>query len=111
MKIPTEIRSKRAGAIPVKPRVRFLDSQSRESTIIEIEARDRPGLLCHLAEALRDFDIDVLSAHIEVVGEKAVDAFYVCNQGTHRKISEKQRDILKTKLLEVLELKQPKKAA
>ena len=111
MKIPKEIKSKRAGAIPVKPRVKFLDSQSRDSTIIEIEARDRPGLLCHLAETLRDFDLDVLSAHIEVVGEKAVDAFYVRNQGNNGKISESQRAVLKTKLLEVLEIKQPKKAA
>ena len=111
MKIPKEIKSKRAGAIPVKPRVKFLVSQSRDSTIIEIEARDRPGLLCHLAETLRDLDLDVLSAHIEVVGEKAVDAFYVRNQGNNGKISESQRAVLKSKLLEVLEIKQPKKAA
>ena len=56
-------------------------------------------------------DLDVLSAHIEVVGEKAVDAFYVRNQGNNGKISESQRAVLKTKLLEVLEIKQPKKAA
>jgi len=77
MKIPAPIKSRRAGAIPVKPKVKYSDAASGDITIIEMEARDRPGLLCHLAEAFRDENIHVLSAHIEVVGEKAIDVFYV----------------------------------
>ena len=111
MKIPKPIKSRRAGAIPIKPKVKFLDNASGDSIIIEMEARDRPGLLCHLAEALRDADIDVLSAHIEVVGAKAVDAFYVRKHGESGNISEAERKALKAKLLDVLELKPVKKAA
>ncbi len=111
MKIPKPIKSRRAGAIPIKPKVKFLENASGDSIIIEMEARDRPGLLCHLAEALRDADIDVLSAHIEVVGAKAVDAFYVRKHGESGSISEVERKALKAKLLDVLELKPVKKAA
>ena len=111
MKIPTSIKSRRAGAIPVKPNVKYLDSASGDATIIEMEGRDRPGLLCHLAEALRDEDIDVLSAHIEVVGEKAVDAFYVRSRGSDGNLSEKRRKVLRKILLDVLEIKSPDKKA
>ena len=111
MKIPTPLKSRRAGAIPVKPRVKFLDSASGDATIIEMEGRDRPGLLCHLAEVLRDEDIDVLSAHIEVVGEKAVDAFYVKSRGTDGKLPENRRKALRKILLDVLEIKSPDKKA
>ena len=111
MKIPTAVKSRRAGAIPVKPRVKYLDSASGDATIIEMEGRDRPGLLCHLAEALRDEDIDVLSAHIEVVGEKAVDAFYVRCRGSDGNLPEKRRKALRKLLLDVLDIKSPEKKA
>jgi len=111
MKIPTAIKSRRAGAIPVKPKVKYLDSASGDATIIEVEARDRPGLLCHLAEALRDENIDVLSAHIEVVGEKAIDAFYVRSHGSDGNLPEKRRKALRKILLDVLELKTSEKKA
>ena len=69
--------SRRADAIPIKPRVRFLDAASDGVTIIEVEGRDRPGLLWALANGLHEQNIDVLSAHVEVVGNKAIDVFYV----------------------------------
>jgi len=111
MKIPAIIKSRRAGAIPVKPKVKYLDSASGDATIIEMVARDRPGLLCHLAEALRDEDIDVLSAHIEVVGTKAIDAFYVRCRGNDGNLPEKRRKALRKTLLDVLEFKPPEKKA
>ena len=111
MEIPKAIKSRRAGAIPVKPKVNYLDSASGDATIIEMEAKDRPGLLCHLAEALRDEDIDVLSAHIEVVGTKAIDAFYVRCRGSDGNLPEKRRKALRKKLLDVLVVKTPEKKA
>ena len=94
-----------------RAKVKYLDSASGDATIIEMEGRDRPGLLCHLAEALRDEDIDVLSAHIEVVGEKAVDTFYVRSRGSDGNLSEKRRKVLRKILLDVLEIKSPDKKA
>jgi len=67
-----------------------------------MEARDRPGLLCHLAEAFRDENIHVLSAHIEVVGEKAIDVFYVRCPGGDGNLPEKRRKSLRKILLDVV---------
>ena len=60
---------------------------------------------------MRDLNIDVLSAHIEVVGAQAVDVFYVRNHNGDGQISETERKALRAKLLDVLEIKIPKKAA
>ena len=111
LKIPKAVKSLRATAIPVRPKVRYSDAASGDITILEIEARDRPGLLCHLAETLRDEDIDVLSAHIEVVGEKAIDAFYVRCRGGDGNLPEKRRKALRKILLNVLEVKTSEKKA
>jgi len=111
LKIPTPISSRRAGAIPVKPKVNFLDAATGDVSIIEVEGRDRPGLLCHLAEALRDEGVDILSAHIEVVGAKAIDAFYVRSQGGEGQLPEKRRKALRKILLDVLDHQAVRKAA
>ncbi|MGJ8563817.1 MAG: [protein-PII] uridylyltransferase [Alphaproteobacteria bacterium] len=69
--------SRRAAAIPVESEVSVHDTPSETVSIIEIECRDRPGLLYLVADCLRHDQLDVLSAHIEVVGTRAIDAFYV----------------------------------
>ena len=111
MKISSGVKSKRAGAIPVRPKVKFLETATGDVTIIEMVGRDRPGLLCHLAEALRDNDLDVLSAHIEVVGAKAIDTFYVRRRGAKGELSEDMRKALSKTLRGVLELTPERRAA
>ena len=90
--------SRRAGAIPVRHRVSFPKTQTPNVSIIEIVGRDRPGLLYSLADCLHDLGLNVLSAHIEVVGEKAFDAFYVDtsieSETQKRKIRKALRDVL-----------------
>ncbi|MFQ5622171.1 MAG: [protein-PII] uridylyltransferase [Paracoccaceae bacterium] len=46
-------------------------------TIIEVDTRDRPGLLHDLARALSDANVSIASAIIATYGEQAVDVFYV----------------------------------
>ena len=74
---PIRLKSRRAGAIPVRPKVRFPKTQRDETCIIEVQGRDRPGLLNELAAFLTDSRLDISTAHIEVVGAMAVDVFYV----------------------------------
>ncbi|GLQ20636.1 [protein-PII] uridylyltransferase [Algimonas porphyrae] len=102
LSIPTRIGSRRADAIPVVPRVRFSDSAQGDITIVEVEGRDRPGLLAALAAVLRDNDLDVLSAHIEGLGEKAVDAFYVRRQGPDGRLSKADRRRVRADLVAAL---------
>jgi [protein-PII] uridylyltransferase len=49
------------------------------STIVEIRAGDRAGLLYRLTTALADLGLDVTSARIETLGADALDSFYVCD--------------------------------
>jgi len=75
-------------------------------SIIEVEGRDRPGLLYDIAACLRDLGLNVISAHIEVVGEKAVDAFYVKGD-----ISEKSEKTKISKAIRAVLSSEPAKAA
>lgn len=61
----------------VEPRVSIDNRASRDCTVIEVEGRDRPGLLYALARALREHNLVIRSAHIATFGERAVDVFYV----------------------------------
>mgnify|MGYP000061860294 CR=1 FL=1 len=97
LSVPGVIRSRRAGAIPMRPRTHFIDTKSGEQTIVEIQGRDRPGLLHALASLFHETSLDVQSAHIEVVGTMAIDAFYVSG-----KLTEPQRKSLRKAMLKIL---------
>ena len=79
IRVPTvsALPSRRANAIPITPVVRFVDREEKDRVVIEIEGRDRPGLLHALSRVLTDHDLTIYSAHIEAVGVMAVDSFYV----------------------------------
>jgi len=98
LSVPTEIKSRRAGAIPVRPRVHFPKTSRDNSCIIEVQGRDRPGLLHALSALLTDEGLDITSAHIEVVGATAVDTFYVRSD----ELTEGRQKKLRAKLLKVL---------
>jgi [protein-PII] uridylyltransferase len=65
----------RAGALD--PSVTIRPEASRQATVLEVRAADRPGVL-HLAlAALARLDITVRSAHVDTLGPQAVDVFYL----------------------------------
>ena len=99
--IPKAVGSKRAGAIPVQPKVSFPKSTSEQSTIIEIQGRDRPGLLHALAQIFQTAGLNILSAHIEVVGATAIDSFYIQDARTGA-LSPAKRKAIKADILTVL---------
>jgi len=55
----------------------FDNDGSEIFTIIEVDTRDRTGLLFDLARTLTDSGVSISSAIIATYGEQAVDAFYV----------------------------------
>jgi len=61
----------------VEPRVRIDNAGSRTSSVVEVQARDRPGLLYDLARAFLEQNVSIKSAHVTTYGERAVDVFYV----------------------------------
>ncbi len=67
----------RADAFAVQPNVLIDNAASNRFTVIEVNARDRPALLHHLANALFQSRVTIHSAHVATYGERAVDTFYV----------------------------------
>ena len=67
----------RAQVFKVAPRVLIDNKASNRFTVIEINARDRIGLLFDLARALVELEVSISSAHVATYGERAVDVFYI----------------------------------
>ncbi|TKD51782.1 [protein-PII] uridylyltransferase [Sphingomonas baiyangensis] len=67
----------RAETFAVQPAVLIDNKASNRFTVIEVNARDRPALLFHLAHALFQSKVTIHSAHVATYGERAVDTFYV----------------------------------
>jgi [protein-PII] uridylyltransferase len=61
----------------VSPRVVLDDRASPTHTVVEVVARDVPGLLHALARALHDARLVIAFSKIHTEGNKAVDVFYV----------------------------------
>ncbi|PHR61186.1 MAG: [protein-PII] uridylyltransferase [Robiginitomaculum sp.] len=74
--LPPSLPSRRAAAIPIHPRAKFISSDD-SSAIIEVSGRDRPGLLFDLASLFDNYGLSIRSAHVEVLGPKAIDVFYL----------------------------------
>jgi [protein-PII] uridylyltransferase len=81
--IPTEaIKSrdkikKRERAFQVPTSITFDNEGSEIYTIIEVDTRDRPGLLFDLTKTLANSNIYIASAVVATYGEQVVDSFYV----------------------------------
>ena len=68
----------------IEPFVVFDNKASNSHTVLEINARDRTGLLYDLARVFYLAKLSVVSAHIATFGERAVDVFYVQNAQGNR---------------------------
>ncbi|MFC3053717.1 [protein-PII] uridylyltransferase [Kordiimonas pumila] len=64
-------------AFEIEPVVLIDNKASNWSTVIEVNAKDRPGLLYDLAYALYGLKLSIFSAHVATYGERAIDVFYV----------------------------------
>ena len=70
---------KRRAAFRVAPSVVIAPGASSRTTVVEVNARDRDGLLARLALVIHRLGHQVHSAHITTYGERAVDTFYLTN--------------------------------
>ena len=68
----------------VVPRVLIDNQASALHTVIEVNGRDRPGLLFELTRKLTRLNLQISSAKISTYGEKVVDVFYVKNLFGHK---------------------------
>ncbi len=80
---PREKLAKRSHALPyhahvftVPSRVHMDNTISATNTVIEINGRDRPGLLFEVTQTLTDCGLQISTAKIATYGERVVDVFY-----------------------------------
>jgi [protein-PII] uridylyltransferase len=93
----------RTAAFAVPAAVSVDNEASETATVLDVSGPDRPGLLEALARTLANARLQVLSAHVDGYGERAVDAFYVCDE-EGRKLSDARRiAALKTALAAALQ--------
>jgi [protein-PII] uridylyltransferase len=92
--------SVRERAFAVAPRVLVSDKASSRTTVVEVNARDRQGLLARLAHAIHAAGHQLHSAHIATYGERAVDVFYLTST-EGKKLSPGEEAALRDALLVV----------
>jgi [protein-PII] uridylyltransferase len=94
---------KREAAFEVPTRVSFDNTGSDIYTIVEVDTRDRPGLLYDLTRTLAANNVYIASAVIATYGEQAVDSFYVKDMFGLKFHSESRQKALERKLREAIE--------
>ncbi len=67
----------RMRAIHVPPRVVVDNRASNTHTVLEVNGRDRPGLMHDVTAAISEQGVQIASAHVTTYGVRAVDVFYV----------------------------------
>jgi len=67
-------------AFPIETAVRFSPAHDGRSTMLEVTAQDRPGLLYQVALALQHCAVRLLTAKIATYGERAEDIFFVTDR-------------------------------
>ena len=94
----------REKAFKVPTSITFDNEGSEIYTIIEVDTRDRPGLLFDLTRTLANNNVYIASAVIATFGEQVVDSFYVKDMFGLKFHSEAKQRALERKLREAIEI-------
>ncbi|MBT5416304.1 MAG: [protein-PII] uridylyltransferase [Rhodospirillaceae bacterium] len=105
--IPSELarrraRPSRARLFDVPMRVLIDDRASATHTVIEVNGRDRPGLLHDLTKALTELRLQISTAKISTFGEQVVDVFYVRDAFGLNVTKPSRLEAIRARLLEAL---------
>ena len=85
--------------------IHFEQDTLNNRTIMEISARDMPGLLSVIANVIASLEINISHAKISTLGEKINDIFYLTAPDGKHISDQSLLDRLKTNIIEALEAK------
>ncbi|WP_374368017.1 [protein-PII] uridylyltransferase [Dongia sp.] len=93
---------------PIIPRVLIDNRASATHTVVEVNGRDRRGLLHRLTAALTRLNFQIFSAKVSTFGHRAVDVFYVKDQFGLKVENDERLKALRAALMDVLtEIEEP----
>ena len=87
--------------VDVATRILIDDDSSQHSTLLEVIARDQPGLLHRISSSLAREACNIEIALIETEGHTAIDVFHLTSKGL--KLTYEHRERVRTALLQALE--------
>src|SRR3546814_1118025 len=82
------------------PYTTLFRSASVSHTVIEVNGRDRNGLLYDLTRALAALKVQISSAKVSTFGERAIDVFYVKDRFGLKIDDEARLDVIRSALKE-----------
>ena len=97
-----DVIKKRERAFKVATHITFDNDGSEIYTIIEVDTRDRPGLLYDLTRTLANSNVYIASAMIATYGEQVVDTFYVKDMFGLKFYAEGKQRTLENRLREAI---------
>jgi [protein-PII] uridylyltransferase len=100
--IPAPALPSRAELFPVIPRVLIDNRASAAFTVVEVNGRDRKGLLYRLTRALTALKLQIANAKVSTFGARAVDVFYVKDQFGLKIEDERRLKAIRESLMAVL---------
>jgi [protein-PII] uridylyltransferase len=83
--------------VEIRTRVRFDDTSSSHSTLLELITWDRPGLLYQVSSKLAELGCNIEVALIDTEGEKVIDVFYLTSEGA--KLTPREQETIGAALL------------
>jgi len=88
-------------AVPVE--IIFDDHASAHATVVEVFAKDEPGLLFRLAQALADLGLSIVQSRINTEGTKVADVFYVHEVSGGKVTGQARKDEIRSRLQQAVQ--------
>jgi [protein-PII] uridylyltransferase len=100
--VPPPAIGDRRSIFDVTPQIRIDAEGSPNALIVEVETRDRPGLLYLLSKALAEIGVNIEFAFVSTYGHRAVDTFYVQDAPGYKIIDHRRVEAIRRQILRAL---------